>query len=195
MKRTLFILSVLAVGALAAFSVTYAEFPTGAPRSHAMENQINGLPTGGNVGLGLPSILAVIDSRQEFSSFRRAVEAAGLTPTLNSKGPFTVFVPTDEAFNRLPTATEEAILKDPQASKAVVMNQMTNGTLLYGASGDQDLSRVGFIVTNDGNRIPIIVGRNEVKVGQARLVKANIRASNGIIHVVDEVILPPSEEK
>ena len=192
MKRTLFILSILAVGSLAALSVTFARIPDGAPLSHGLENQISGLPTGGNVGLGLPSILAVIDSRQEFSSFRRAVEAAGLTPTLNSKGPFTVFVPTDEAFNRLPSATEEEILKDPLASKAVVMNQMTDGVLLYGSSGNQDLARVGFILTNDGNRIPIIVGRNEVKVGQARLVKANIRASNGIIHVVDEVILPPS---
>jgi uncharacterized surface protein with fasciclin (FAS1) repeats len=193
MKRSVVTLTFLAVLTLSALSITYAKLPDDAPVTHGIASQFTGMGAGTlHQGAGLPSILAVIDSREDFSNFRRAVERASLTQTLDSKGPFTVFVPTDEAFNRLPSAEEEEILRDPQTSKAVVLNQMTDGYLAYGASGPQDLSRVGFIVTEDGNRIPIIVGRKDLRVGQSHLVKANIRASNGIIHVVDQVILPQS---
>lgn len=194
MKRSRFILSLLAAGAVAAMTVAYAMMPDGASSGYLPGSAgSGGMDTDNAMWGNTPSIMAVLDTHSQFSDFRRAVERAGLSSTLETKGPFTVFVPTDEAFNRLPSPAEEKILANPQEAKAVVLNQMASGDLVYGATGTKmDLARVGFIVTADGNRIPVIVSHHKVKIGQARLVEANIPASNGIIHVVDQVSFSPS---
>jgi uncharacterized surface protein with fasciclin (FAS1) repeats len=192
MKRSTIALGFLAVLSLTALTVTYAKLPQDVFVPSRYDFASAGMSSGAVRAWEAPSIMAILDSRSEFSNFRRAVEKAGLSPMLDEKGPFTVFVPTDEAFYRLPSAAEEQILKDSSAAKSVVLNQITPGDLLYGApNADMDLSRIGIILTSDGNHIPVVVSQRDVRVGQSRLLKANLKASNGIIHVVDDLNLPP----
>lgn len=120
-----------------------------------------------------------------FNTLVAAVEAAGLVETLKGDGPFTVFAPTDEAFAALPEGTVEGLLADPQALTAILTYHVVAGKVM-----STDLSDGMMATTVNGADITIGT-EGGVTVNDANVVTADIEASNGVIHVIDAVILPP----
>ncbi|HLP01110.1 MAG TPA: fasciclin domain-containing protein [Opitutaceae bacterium] len=131
-------------------------------------------------------IVAVASSAGSFNTLVAAVKAAGLAKTLQGKGPFTVFAPTDEAFAKLPPGTVESLLKPENQAKlvAILTYHVVPGKVL---AADVKTSQVP---TVNGQKLPITVRDGIVSVGSANVVATDVAASNGVIHVVDSVILP-----
>ncbi len=119
----------------------------------------------------------------QFSTLVKAIEAAGLVDTLKGEGPFTVFAPTDEAFAKVPEETLNALLADKEALTRVLTYHVVPGKVM---SGDV---QPGEVQTKAGQAITL---RTEggVQVNDSRVVSADISASNGVIHVIDSVLLP-----
>lgn len=122
-----------------------------------------------------------------FKTLAAALQAAGLVETLKGKGPFTVFAPTDEAFAKLPPGTVETLLKPENKAQlvAVLTYHVVPGT----AKAEKVTGMTGAVTVN-GQRIAIATSGGKVKVGTATVVQTDIMASNGVIHVIDSVILP-----
>jgi transforming growth factor-beta-induced protein len=135
----------------------------------------------------LADIVGVAAEAGSFSTLLTAVEAAGLVDTLQSDGPFTVFAPTDEAFASLPEGTLEALLADTDALSGVLLYHVVSGEVLAA-----DVIGLESATSVQGEDIAITVNGESVKVNEANLVATDIGASNGVIHVIDQVILPPS---
>ena len=116
-----------------------------------------------------------------------AVKAAGLVDTLKGEGPFTVFAPTDEAFAKLPEGTVESLLKPENKAKlvAILTYHVVPGKVLAG-----DVIKLSEAKTVQGSSVKIEVNDGKVKVDNANVVKTDIMCSNGVIHVIDAVILP-----
>lgn len=119
-----------------------------------------------------------------FTTLVAAVEAAGLVDTLKGDGPFTVFAPTDEAFAALPEGTVEALLNDIPALTAILTYHVVPGAVMSG-----DLSDGMMAETVNGQSVTITLG-DAVMVDGATVVMADVEASNGVIHVIDAVIMP-----
>ncbi len=119
-----------------------------------------------------------------FTTLVAAVQAAGLVDTLSGEGPFTVFAPTDEAFSALPEGTVEGLLNDIPTLTAIL-----NYHVVPGAVMSTDLSDGMTATTVQGTDITISIGEG-VMIDGANVVAADIETSNGIIHVIDSVILP-----
>jgi uncharacterized surface protein with fasciclin (FAS1) repeats len=120
-----------------------------------------------------------------FNTLVTAVKAAGLVETLKSAGPFTVFAPTDEAFAKVPKATLEALLSDKEALKKVLLYHVVAGNV-----GSAQVVKLKSAKTVNGQAVKINVSGGKVMVDNATVVKTDIAASNGTIHVIDTVILP-----
>ena len=122
-----------------------------------------------------------------FNTLVAAVKAAGLVDTLKGPGPFTVFAPTDEAFAKLPPGTLETLLKPENTSKL-------QGILAYhvvaGKVTSQDVVKLNSARTLEGRSIVIKTMDGGVMVNSARVTQTDIAASNGVIHVIDTVLLP-----
>ncbi len=134
---------------------------------------------------------AIIDVANRAGSFKTlltAVEAAGLTATLQGPGPFTVFAPTDAAFNLLPAGTLETLLK-PE-SKATLTKILTLHVLAGRVPASVIVSDHATITTLNGQKLPVSVRNGQVFIGNALVQITDIPASNGIIHVIDSVLLP-----
>ena len=123
----------------------------------------------------------------KFTTLVAAVKAAGLVDTLKGPGPFTVFAPTDEAFAKLPAGALEDLLK-PE-NKAKLRSVLTYHVVL-GKVMSRDVVRLESAKTAEGNTIKIKAIDDSVMVNDAHVVKTDIAASNGVIHVIDKVILP-----
>jgi uncharacterized surface protein with fasciclin (FAS1) repeats len=124
----------------------------------------------------------------DFSTLVAAVQAAGLVDTLKSEGPFTVFAPTDEAFAKLPAGTVESLLADPEgALTQILLYHVVPGKVMSG-----DLSDGLEAATAQGENVAFTIGDGTAMVNDANIVAADIETSNGVIHVIDTVILPPS---
>jgi uncharacterized surface protein with fasciclin (FAS1) repeats len=123
----------------------------------------------------------------KFKTLVAAVKAAGLVETLKGPGPFTVFAPTDEAFAKLPAGTLEALLKPENKSKlqSILAYHVVPGKVM-----SQDVVKLNSAKTVEGRSIAIKTMNGGVMVNNARVTKADIAASNGVIHVIDTVILP-----
>jgi uncharacterized surface protein with fasciclin (FAS1) repeats len=119
-----------------------------------------------------------------FTTFAAAVKAAGLTDALAAKGPFTVFAPTDEAFKKLPSGSYDALLKDSAKLKAVLNYHVISGHFMA-----KDV-KPGEIMTLQGSTLTVSVSPSDVRVNGARITKADVVATNGVIHAIDAVILP-----
>jgi len=124
-------------------------------------------------------------SAGSFGTLVAAVQAAGLVDTLKGDGPFTVFLPTDEAFAKLPKGTIDALLKDKAALTKVLTYHVVAGRMPSG-----EAAKLTGAKTVQGGTLPIVADASGVKVGGARVVKADIEARNGVIHVIDTVLLP-----
>ena len=133
----------------------------------------------------MPNIVEVAKSAGGFSTLLKAAEVAGLVDTLSTGGPFTIFAPTDDAFSQIPSETLNSLLKDPEKLKGIL--------LYHGIEGEvksTDLSGTMKVKTLQGQEI-MVDATSGVKVNDAKVVKADIMTDNGIIHVIDKVILPP----
>ena len=124
---------------------------------------------------------------KSFTTLVAAVKAAGLVETLKSKGPFTVFAPTDEAFKKLPEGTVESLLKPENKDNlvAVLTYHVVPGKVMAA-----DVVKLKNAKTVQGGEVDIVVADGKVKVDNANVVKTDIECSNGVIHVIDAVILP-----
>ncbi|MBD0269066.1 MAG: fasciclin domain-containing protein [Cyanobacteria bacterium Co-bin8] len=133
------------------------------------------------------TIVDVASSSGEFEILVAAVEAAGLVEVLSGEGPFTVFAPTDAAFEALPEGALEALLMpENQALLAQILTyHVVSGTVTSG-----DLVE-GDVATVEGSDVTVSLG-DSVMVNDATVVMPDIEASNGVIHVIDKVIIPPS---
>jgi uncharacterized surface protein with fasciclin (FAS1) repeats len=122
-----------------------------------------------------------------FGTLLKAATAAGLVETLQSEGPFTVFAPTDEAFAALPEGTLESLLADPEALKKVLLYHVVEGKV----TSDQVVGMTT-ATSVEGSPIAISVKDGTVYLNDsAKVVTADVMASNGVIHIIDAVLLPP----
>ncbi len=137
------------------------------------------------------TIVQIAATNGSFKTLTAALKAAGLTETLSSPGPFTVFAPTDAAFAALPKGTVEKLLL-PQ-NKATLVKILT----YHVVAGDvlsTDL-KTGKVKTVEGSSVKVKVSAMGVMVNNAKVVKADIKASNGVIHVIDKVLMPSAKNK
>jgi uncharacterized surface protein with fasciclin (FAS1) repeats len=123
----------------------------------------------------------------QFKTLAAALTAAGLIDTLKGDGPFTVFAPTDAAFAKLPEGTVENLLKPENIDqlKAVLTYHVVSGSVMA-----KDVVKLSEAKTVNGAKVAIAVSDAGVKVDNANVVKTDIAASNGVIHVIDSVIIP-----
>ncbi|MEZ4388246.1 MAG: fasciclin domain-containing protein [Candidatus Krumholzibacteriia bacterium] len=119
-----------------------------------------------------------------FTTLTAAIEAAGLRETLTTDGPFTVFAPTDEAFAKLPAGTVESLLADKDALTKVLLFHVTNGSVYAADVMDLRAAR-----TLNGEKVAINLN-NGVQINDANVIKTDVQASNGVIHVIDTVLIP-----
>ena len=123
-----------------------------------------------------------------FNTLATALKAAGLVDTLKGKGPFTVFAPTDEAFRKLPAGTLEKLLADKAQLTKVLAYHVVAGKVMAA-----DVVKLTEAKTVEGAPVKIWAKDGKVKVNDANVVKTDVVASNGVIHVIDSVILPPAK--
>jgi uncharacterized surface protein with fasciclin (FAS1) repeats len=119
-----------------------------------------------------------------FSKLAAAIKTAGLGDALAAKGPFTFFAPTDEAFKKLPQGALDALLKDSSKLKAVLNYHIVSGHLLI-----SDV-KPGEVMTLQGSPLTVAVSGTDVRVNGAHVKQSNMVATNGVVHVIDAVILP-----
>jgi len=131
------------------------------------------------------SIVEVARVAGQFSALLRAVEAAGLTETLQDEGPFTVFAPTDGAFANLPDGAIESLLEDPETLTSILLHHVVPGVHTL-----DDLSTVTELATAGGGTLAVTSTSQGLLIGGASILTADVRASNGIVHVLTQVLLP-----
>lgn len=120
----------------------------------------------------------------QFKTLAKALGEAGLVSTLKGKGPFTVFAPTDEAFEKLPQGALENLLKDKEQLRKVLTYHVVAGKVMA-----KDI-KPGDVKTVDGQTVALSTEGGKVMINDAQVIKADIPASNGVIHVIDKVLLP-----
>ena len=172
MKRLLFTSMAVLTFAVAACSTAASPSPSPAPSQEA----------------ALVDIVATADAAGSFKTLLAAATAAGLVETLQGEGPFTVFAPTDEAFAALPAGTLDKLLADPAALKKILLYHVVKGAV----TADQ-VTGMTSADSVEGSPIAIAVKDGKVYLNDSAQVTAtDIKASNGVIHVIDQVILPPA---
>ena len=132
-------------------------------------------------------IVEVAAAAGTFTTLLAAAEAAGLVDVLKSEGPFTVFAPTDEAFAALPEGTVASLLANPEALRAILLYHVVPGKVMAA-----QVVGLNEAATAQGATVAISTYGETVRINDATVIAADIEASNGVIHVIDTVILPPS---
>jgi uncharacterized surface protein with fasciclin (FAS1) repeats len=140
--------------------------------------------SGGCASKDKNTIVAVAESAGSFNTLLAAAKAAGLAETLNSSGPFTVFAPSDDAFGKLPEGTVEGLLKDLPKLRQILKYHVVSGS--YKASDVVTKHKVKTVL---GQKLSVNT-KEGVRIGPAKVVKTDILCSNGVIHVIDSVLLP-----
>lgn len=131
------------------------------------------------------NIVEVAAEAGVFQTLLAALEAAGLDDVLKSDGPFTVFAPTDEAFAALPEGTVEALLQDLDALRAILTYHVAEGKVMAAQVVDMDT-----VPTLQGGTLPVSAYGGTVRIGDAAVTTADVEASNGVIHIIDTVLIP-----
>jgi uncharacterized surface protein with fasciclin (FAS1) repeats len=145
-------------------------------------------PSGDENGRGEDPTMNIVETAVNAGSFNTlvaAVKAAGLVETLSGEGPFTVFAPTDEAFAQIPEDRLSALLADKEALTAVLTYHVVSGKVMA-----EDVVKLGSAETVNGQSVDIKVWNGKVMIDDAQVTAADVSASNGVIHVIDKVILP-----
>ena len=135
------------------------------------------------------NIVEVAVANGSFKTLVAAVKAAGLVDTLSGKGPFTVFAPTDAAFAKLPKGTVEKLLK-PE-NKAVLVKILTYHVVPSAVLAKDIKTGSAPVKTVEGGSITVTKKGNSVTINNSKVAVADVKASNGVIHVIDTVLLPP----
>lgn len=132
-------------------------------------------------------IIATAAAAGQFKTLEAALKAAGLVETLKGKGPFTVFAPTDAAFNALPKGTVDNLLKPANKAKLtkILTYHVISGKIMSASL------KTGNVPTVEKSSVKVTVKGKKVMVDGANVTKADIQASNGVIHVIDKVLMPP----
>ncbi|MCD1294127.1 Nex18 symbiotically induced protein [Methanocella sp. CWC-04] len=131
------------------------------------------------------TVIDVVKQSENFKTLEKAIREAGLADVLTGRGPFTVFAPNDDAFKRIPQDTLNSILKDKSRLARILKYHVVRGRYT-----SNDLSAEESLKTLEGSVIPInMTGYNRI-IGSAKAIQPDIKASNGIIHVIDSVLLP-----
>jgi uncharacterized surface protein with fasciclin (FAS1) repeats len=142
------------------------------------------LALGVSVAAQAKDIVETAVAAGSFKTLITALQAAGLVDTLKGKGPFTVFAPTDEAFAKIPKDQLDALLKDKAALTRVLTYHVVPGSVLA-----KDV-KAGKVKTVEGTELTIDVSGGNVRVDNANVIKVDILADNGVIHVIDTVLRP-----
>ena len=161
-----------------------------------MKSGIAGLMVALSCSLGFAAEKDIVDTAVSAGSFKTlvaAVKAADLVDTLKSKGPFTVLAPTDEAFKKLPAGTVEELLKPENKEKlaAILKYHVIPGKVL---AADVVKLNGKKVKTVEGSEVTITVANGTVSIDKAKVIKTDIDTANGVIHVIDTVILPPEKK-
>ena len=137
-------------------------------------------------------IVATAQAAGMFNTLLKAATAAGLAETLQGEGPYTVFAPTDEAFAKVPKKKLDELMKpeNKEHLKALLLHHVVKGKVSAAEAIKMDGKRVD---TVGGKKVKLSVMDGSVYVGKAKVVKADVMASNGVIHVIDKVLMPPKE--
>jgi len=134
-----------------------------------------------------PDVLDVALEAGNFHTLVRAVIEADLVAALKGDGPFTVFAPTDEAFAELPEGTLEALLQDKEQLANVLLYHVVPGKVMAGDVVNLDGAEVGTLLGED---VVVNIDGNEVYINESQVTATDIEASNGVIHVIDTVLVP-----
>ena len=139
-------------------------------------------------------IIDVASAAPNFKTLVAAIKAAGLVETLKGDGPFTVFAPTDAAFAKLPKGTVESLLKPENKAKliAILTYHVVKGKVM--AADVMKLKSGTKVATVEGQSLVVKVSKAGVMVDKAKVIKTDIEASNGVIHVIDTVLMPPTSK-
>jgi uncharacterized surface protein with fasciclin (FAS1) repeats len=185
MKKIFVVLAILFIGILLAGCTSQPPAPVVTPTPTPVPTPVPTTPQ-------LRTCYAIIADDPQFSVLNAALKASKLDAALNGNGPFTILAPNDAAFKSLPNGTVETLLKDPQGQLTQVLldHVIANKTLLA-----VDITKIGEAKTMQGAVVKINTTADGVTIGGAKVTKTDIVCSNGVIHVVDRVILPPVQVK
>lgn len=170
--KNFFITNACIAGAFLAI-LLFAEFTT------AQEEASSAPPAG-------PDVVERIAAERNLTTFASALRAADLDTMLHGRGPFTIFAPDNAAFAKLPSGTLENLLK-PENKKKLARTLKLH--VLAGTMPSKDL-KSGKVKTDEGAKVRVTVDKDKICYGDAKVVAADIPASNGVIHVIDTVIVP-----
>jgi uncharacterized surface protein with fasciclin (FAS1) repeats len=123
-----------------------------------------------------------------FKTLATALTEADLVAALQGDGPFTVFAPTDDAFAKLPKGTVEGLLKDKEALKNILLYHVVSGNV-----SSKEVVKIDKAETLAGSNVNIKVKDGSVFINESQVTTADVHASNGVIHIIDTVLLPPSK--
>jgi uncharacterized surface protein with fasciclin (FAS1) repeats len=168
-------ISTLAVATAVAFA---AAVPTA---SAGALSQGNAVPAGAQK----KDIVETAVAAGQFDTLASLLKQAGLVNTLKGNGPYTVFAPTDKAFSKVPNATLDELAKDKAKLRSVLLYHVAKGKL----TAKKVVTRKS-IETLNGQRVRVRVRGDEVRVGGARVITPDVRASNGVVHVINKVLIP-----
>jgi len=192
MKRSITLLAPVLAVAIAACSSAASPSPSTAPVSTpspaaTVAASPSSAPSTSAAAMAKDIVQTATDAGS-FTTLLAAVKAAGLVETLQGTGPFTVLAPTDAAFAALPAGTLDGLLKDPAALKKILLYHVVSGAV----TADQVVALTS-ATSVEGSPIAIAVKDGTVYLNDsAKVVTPDVMASNGVIHVIDQVILPPA---
>ena len=121
----------------------------------------------------------------QFTTLAKALEVAGLVESLTGAGPFTVFAPTDEAFAKIPAETLNAVLADKEKLASILKYHVVSGKVMAA-----DVMKMASATTLEGSNVHVKAEDGKVWINDAEVTKADIECSNGVIHVIDTVLMP-----
>jgi len=130
-------------------------------------------------------IVTIAVDSGKFKTLVKALTETGLVEALKGEGPFTVFAPTDDAFAKLPEGTVEALLKDKETLKSILLFHVVSGSVTSKQVVDLDKAE-----TLNGKNVKIKVNDDKVMINDSQVITADIMATNGIIHIIDKVLIP-----
>ncbi|AHM63137.1 beta-Ig-H3/fasciclin [Flammeovirgaceae bacterium 311] len=133
------------------------------------------------------SLRQVIASREELSTFASLIENAGMVETVEGVGPFTIFAPSNEAFNKLPQGRVDALMSmgDSQELKTIIGHHMMSRRLMQ-----DEIENAGNVDLLGGPNLHLRMENGNIMIGNARVVTQSIPARNGVIHIIDQVLIP-----
>ena len=193
MNKILSVSSIVLLAALVLAACAPAATPTLAPTATSMPATMAPMATATAAPTVTPAPKDIVDTAiadGHFTTLVAAIKAAGLVDALKGAGPFTVFAPTDDAFKKLPAGTVDTLLQPENLAKlkSILLYHVVSGEVM-----SSDVVKLTSANTLEGDPVTIKVDMGSVYINDAKVVIADVKASNGVIHVIDTVLLPPQK--